>query len=65
MFATRSGYLSSTPDDSGFTVTDVGHVFGRLGEGNENYPGVKNPFYWGPESTANTPGMIVSLFPDT
>jgi hypothetical protein len=46
-FATRSGYLTSTADDTGTIVTDVGHVFGRLGEGNKNMPDVRPPFYWG------------------
>jgi len=64
LFATRNGYLASTGDDSGTTVTDVGHVFGRFGEGRLNYPGIAKPFYWGTSATANTPTINVSLFPN-
>jgi hypothetical protein len=46
-------------------VSDAGHVFGRLGEGNGNYPGVSAPFYWGAVVNTNTPSILVSLFPDS
>jgi hypothetical protein len=62
--ATRKGFLASTPDASGTTVTDVGHVFGRLGEGNLNMPGVSLPFYWGDSNAANAPGIMISVFPN-
>lgn len=61
--ATRKGYLSSTGDNSSTDTTNVGHVFGRLGEGNANMPGVSAPFYWGTVEAAKKPGIMVSLFP--
>jgi len=65
LFSTRQGYLVSTGDASGTTVTDVGHVFGRFGEGNGNYPGVAQPFYWGTSVVGNKPTINISLFPNT
>lgn len=63
-FSTRKGYLSSTGDNSGTDTSNVGHVFGRLGEGNANMPGVSAPFYWGESvATGLKPGIMVSLFP--
>jgi len=65
-FHTRKGYLVSTADNSGTSVTDVGHVFGRLGEGNGNYPGVAKPFYWGtPVTGTDKSAIMISLFPET
>lgn len=64
-YATRKGYLVSTPDASGTSVTDVGHLFGRLGVGNANYPGVNMPYYWGASADTNTPSIQVSFFPET
>jgi len=65
LFHTRQGYLVSTPDNSGTSVTDVGHLFGRLGEGNKGMPGVSNPFYWGTTTTGDKSSIMISLFPDT
>lgn len=63
-YSTRKGFLVSTADDTGTDVTNVGHVFGRLGEGNKSYPGVNNPFNWNLVDKANTPGLMVSFFPN-
>lgn len=62
-FSSRKGYLSSTGDNSGTDTSNVGHVFGRLGEGNANMPGVSAPFYWGAVKTTDKPGIMVALFP--
>lgn len=62
-FSYRQGFLTTTPDSTGLTVTNVGHVFGRLGEGAKNYPGdTYLPVYWNDVATTNSPGMMVSLF---
>lgn len=74
-FATRSSYLRSMFDvtsSTGYTLTsadplvtrDVGHIFGRLGQGRETMPGDGNrAFYWGEELNTNRPSMLLSLFP--
>lgn len=61
--ATRKGYLMASKD--GTTIANVGHVFGRLGEGEKNFPDKNAPFYWGTKSDANTPGIEIALFPET
>jgi hypothetical protein len=61
--ATRRGYIAATSDDTGTSVANVGHVFGRLGEGEANYPGNSAPFYWGTAAGSNTPGIMVSFWP--
>lgn len=43
----RKGYLISTSDTTTPTVTDIGHVFGRFGVGEDNTPDKAAPFYWG------------------
>jgi len=62
-FANKSGFLhackvaATTP---GAADTDVSHAFGKLGQG--PLAGAK-PFYWGTTATANTPGIMVGLYP--
>lgn len=60
--STRMGFLASTGDNTGTSVTNVGHVFGRLGEGNLSYPGVAMPFQWGAVTEADRPGLMISFF---
>jgi len=63
--ATRRGYLQSATDTSTATsVTNVGHTFGRLGEGKLSYYSSTTPFYWGESATANRPKINLSIFPD-
>jgi hypothetical protein len=39
-------------------------MFGRLGEGKNNYPGTADPFFWGTAEAAKKPTLIVSMFPN-
>ena len=68
--STRLGYLQASNDTSKVGATgvlnlrDAGHVFGRLGQGVASYPGNAQAFYWGAKDATNTPGMLVSVFPE-
>jgi len=62
--ATRKGWLVSTPDNTGTDVTNIGHIFGRLGVGLANYPGSSAPFYWGKIEPTDEPTINVSVFPN-
>lgn len=44
-------------------VGDVGHVFGKLGQGYPTDPAMANAFYWGKEDKTLAPGMMISIFP--
>ena len=71
-YHTRLGYLQASNDTSktgttagaAATLENVGHTFGRLGEGSASYPLTTTAFYWGDKLAANTPGMLVSIFPE-
>jgi hypothetical protein len=63
----KKGYYASTTDTAGTDATTLavtGKVFGRLGQGKGNMPGVA-PFYWDFATPAGTPTMIVSVLPET
>ena len=67
--ATRKGYIISTWDTVGRNVDSTGHIFGKLGQGTKSYPAAAvtsdyKPFYWGPVVSTNSPGMLISLFPE-
>lgn len=58
------GYMLTTLDNSkNGKMEYVGHVFGKLGQADTTDPLKVKGFYWGKEETANTPGMMISIFP--
>lgn len=67
LFATRTGFVCSSPDTSiaAPVFPDSAHVFGRLGQGTNTHPDSATAFYWGATADSNTPGMLISLFPST
>lgn len=67
--ANRMGYMSASYDSSVATTPAAGEfagrVYGRLGEGDATLPGASAPWVWKKPATGDTPGMQVSLFPQT
>ena len=63
----RLGYLESSADitKTPIDVTNVGHVFGRYGQGEATMPSKNYPFLWAEQKQTYKPGMLVSLFPET
>jgi len=71
------GSLYTTKNDSNTCASgamtdackvDVGHVFGRLGQGDRNMPGIMEPYLqWNVAAASKTgiPGMYVGVFPMT
>jgi len=65
-FATRQGFLRTQDTTGGAaSIVHVGHVFGTLGQGADAMPGVATPFYWGTAAGTDTPGMMVTIMPNT
>lgn len=63
---TRQGFLRVTADTSvsSASIAYVGHVFGRLGQGQLTMPAISSPFFWGTPQTSNNPGMMISVIPE-
>jgi len=65
--STRIGYLATSTDLSATTAIldpNVGHVFGRFGQGQLAMPGINKPFLWATNDASNRAGMLISLFPE-
>lgn len=66
-YATRCGFLQATIDSAAPTTVsnfnNVGHVFGRLGQGNRTLPDNSKAFLWGSIADTNIPSMLISFFP--
>lgn len=65
-FATKTGFLVSTSDNSKTSDTDIkniGKAFGKLGQGDASMP-KSGSFYWGENKSADTPTIMVSVFPN-
>jgi hypothetical protein len=63
----KKGYYASSSDTAVLTAASLtysGKVFGRLGQGKGNMPGVA-PFYWNYAVAATKPTIVVSIFPET
>jgi len=61
-FSNKLGYLVSTNDTAATAVQKVGHVFGRLGQGDKVMPDGDKPFTWA-ATTGTVPHMIVGVYP--
>ena len=55
--------LTTLDNSKNGKMSYVGHVFGKLGQADTTDPQKVKGFYWGKEETANTPGMMISIFP--
>jgi len=44
------------------TVQKTGHVFGRLGQSDQNMPTVIKPFYFG-DTTGSLPTLMLGIYP--
>lgn len=65
--STRIGYLAPSGDMSvGAPTLDTtaGHVFGRLGQGENTMPGKYAPFLWAASQASYRAGMLISFFPE-
>ena len=65
--ATRIGYLAPSDDKTASTVTlgaNVGHVFGRYGQGADTMPDAHKPFVWYEAAASHVSGMYISYFPE-
>lgn len=63
-FANRIGYLYANPSSTATAKANVGHVFGRLGEGTDTLPANVSPIYFG-ATTSKKPAMILGVYPLT
>jgi len=55
-------YLAATEFDS--ATAHAGHVFGRLGQGKWNMPGMYSPWKWNTDSASEFQYMMISVFPN-
>lgn len=63
-FHARIGYLLSGADRTKTgAVTNVGHVWGRFGEGDKTLYTNTAPFFYGEVASAALPGLQISVFP--
>jgi len=64
-FHNRMTYLVAAADKTTKgAITNVGHTFGRFGQGKQTTLANASPFVWNAAATGNKPGLMVSLFAD-
>lgn len=67
--AKRFGYVMSANEYAADTDFDAdtahaGHVFGRLGQGETNMPGMISPWKWNTDTVSEFQYMMISIFPN-
>lgn len=64
-FHSRKGYALSGPDKSKTgAIANIGHVWGRFGEGAATMYDTVKPFRYTKEDSAHLPGLQISVFPE-